>query len=240
MNIRTFFNFKNANKQNKRIVIVPDIHGRVFWRDVLENKDDGIIFLGDYSDPYPSEGITHKQAVEQLNDIIQFKKNNMDRVILLLGNHDDHYIHSNHAYSRFSEENFEEYNALYVENFNLFQIAYQRDSYLFTHAGVIPDWWNRHKNLFDSKIPIADSLNKAYKEFPDIFFEISTWRGGKFIYGSPIWADVYEHHSKGFKKFIQIFGHSQLPDNQIIETSFICLDCQKVFALENGGVIDIK
>jgi UDP-2,3-diacylglucosamine pyrophosphatase LpxH len=73
--------------QNK-IIIVPDVHGRTFWRSVLKNKDDTIVFLGDYCDPYLDEGITHKDCIRELTDILEFKKQNPERVVLLLGNHD--------------------------------------------------------------------------------------------------------------------------------------------------------
>ena len=45
----------------KKIIIVPDVHGRDAWKKVIPyaNKEDyKIIFLGDYHDPYPHEGIT--------------------------------------------------------------------------------------------------------------------------------------------------------------------------------------
>ena len=39
---------------SKEILVIPDIHGRIFWKDAT--KFDGeIIFLGDYVDPYPHE-----------------------------------------------------------------------------------------------------------------------------------------------------------------------------------------
>ena len=42
----------------KKILIIPDVHGRRFWRDAIESDDyDKVIFLGDYLDPYPDEGI---------------------------------------------------------------------------------------------------------------------------------------------------------------------------------------
>ena len=72
------------------ILVIPDIHGRTFWLDKTNNISDydKVIFLGDYLDPYPDENITVKNAIENFKEIIQFKKNNMDKVVLLLGNHD--------------------------------------------------------------------------------------------------------------------------------------------------------
>jgi len=52
-----------------KVIIIPDVHGRPFWREVLTNKEDTIVFLGDYSDPYEYAGFTHKDAVRELTDI---------------------------------------------------------------------------------------------------------------------------------------------------------------------------
>lgn len=80
----------------KKILIIPDVHGRKFWRRAIERglkeNVDKIIFLGDYGDPYGSEEISHKDALMELEDIIQFQENNPNKVVLLLGNHDAHYL----------------------------------------------------------------------------------------------------------------------------------------------------
>jgi predicted phosphodiesterase len=59
-----------------KIIIVPDVHGRTFWRLAKEkiNEVDQVVFLGDYLDPYPVEGISPKKAIEELKKIIDFKK----------------------------------------------------------------------------------------------------------------------------------------------------------------------
>lgn len=33
------------------ILIIPDVHGRTFWKYAID-KYDKVIFLGDYLDPY--------------------------------------------------------------------------------------------------------------------------------------------------------------------------------------------
>ena len=46
-----------------KILILPDIHGRPFWKDAVEkhfDECDKIVFLGDYLDAYPNEEITRK------------------------------------------------------------------------------------------------------------------------------------------------------------------------------------
>ena len=55
-----------------KILIVPDVHGRIFWRRAKElvKSYQKIIFLGDYLDPYSYEGITPDMAFEEFKEII--------------------------------------------------------------------------------------------------------------------------------------------------------------------------
>ena len=68
------------------ILIVPDIHGRPFYKKVL-NSNLPIVFLGDYLDPYPYELYTFEESLNNFKEIIEFKKENKQRVTLLIGNH---------------------------------------------------------------------------------------------------------------------------------------------------------
>jgi len=82
-------------EKNIKVLIIPDVHGREFWREpvkeVLENTDARIVFLGDYLDCYPNEfkyGFDFKEhSINNFIEIINLKKENKDRVNLLLGNH---------------------------------------------------------------------------------------------------------------------------------------------------------
>lgn len=226
---------------NNRIVIVPDVHGRLFWRKVLDNRDDRIVFLGDYSDPYSREGFTHDDALHELSDIIRFKKENMERVTLLLGNHCMSYIEERFRCCRFSEEHYEAYHALYIENRDLFQVAFEYEQneqkYLFTHAGVSKGWleYNKDELVEGEGDSVAELLNRTFAVKPEIWSQVSIWRGGRDDYGSPIWADLDEHDELGaFPEVIQIFGHSQLQDYPYINENMWDVDCRKVFVLQNG------
>ena len=44
------------------MIVIPDIHGRAFWRRAAMETagKEHIVFLGDYLDPYPSEGIDYE------------------------------------------------------------------------------------------------------------------------------------------------------------------------------------
>ena len=46
------------------MIIIPDIHGRTFWKQAIQGKEtEDIVFLGDYLDPYSDEGISGADAL---------------------------------------------------------------------------------------------------------------------------------------------------------------------------------
>jgi predicted phosphodiesterase len=70
-----------------KILFIGDIHGRLIWKDIIEKENpDLTIFLGDYVSTH--EGISANQQLSNLEDILNYKKDNIDKVILLRGNHD--------------------------------------------------------------------------------------------------------------------------------------------------------
>ena len=84
-------NTKELDKKPRPTIVLGDIHGSTYWKTVVEeNPACRYIFLGDYLDPY--EKIPRNQLINNLKKIIQLKKERNDDVILLLGNHDMHYI----------------------------------------------------------------------------------------------------------------------------------------------------
>ena len=80
----------------KKILIIPDVHGRDFWREPvkqeLNNSETSIIFLGDYNDCYPHEWEPNfdckQHSVDNFKEIIELKRQKPDRITLLLGKHD--------------------------------------------------------------------------------------------------------------------------------------------------------
>ena len=128
-----------------KIIIVPDVHGRTFWRLAKEkiNEVDQVVFLGDYLDPYPVEGISPKKAIEELKKIIDFKKEFLEKVILLIGNHDYHYMNLLKEIlpcSRYDFRNAQKIEQIFNDNQELFQVLYKEGKYLFSHAGVVEEW----------------------------------------------------------------------------------------------------
>ena len=144
-------------------IVFGDIHGSTYWKEVVnENPDCRYIFLGDYLDPY--DDIANKNLTDNLKEIIQLKKDRNDDVILLLGNHDMHYLDWDFApCSRFDETIKAEAHALFSENRRLFTYAFQEGNHIFTHAGITEKWFLEDFKGDVSK-NIAEQLNHPYPD----------------------------------------------------------------------------
>ncbi len=185
-----------------KLLILPDIHGRTFWKNPCKDisKYDKVIFLGDYMDPYDFEKISVEDAFINFEDIIDFANANTNKVILLLGNHDMPYFSKEYKnfswyHCRHSEKFHNDIAGLFTENKDLFQIAYQYDDILFTHAGVTPGWL---KTVFTEDYKLTSlndlvwSLNNLVNTSEGLkyLYMVSKDRGGRDQYASCIWADV--------------------------------------------------
>jgi len=178
------------NKEQVHTLVIPDIHGRTFWKEDIQifSKDQypnlNIVFLGDYLDPYDFEKISRLAAIENFKEIINVAKND-NRVHLLIGNHDMHYWYDTRYKCRVDNKNYEKIKNLFLENFSLFNVAYDEEingeKYLYTHAGVTAYWlmhlkfvgnngirWNKEeyinslgekkKKVSDEQLPFCEML----------------------------------------------------------------------------------
>jgi hypothetical protein len=127
-----------------KYLILGDIHGRLIWNEIVEKENPDItVFLGDYVTTH--EGISADQQLSNLEDILNYKKDNVDSVILLRGNHDLQMLGYSWASCSgydpkvshyMSESSFKEY------FLKLTQWIYVDDSLriIFSHAGISQVW----------------------------------------------------------------------------------------------------
>lgn len=243
-----------------KILIIPDVHGRSFWKEAVEHhmdECDKVIFLGDYVDPYRDEGVSKKQAMAILDEIIAFKKENSDKVVLLLGNHDAHYCLNGFVRSsRFDSSHNRKIREKFMSHRSFFKLAHEETvagkRILFTHAGLMNSWVERNQEIITDTS--ADGLNKLLDSPAGtrVLCDISnyrTWLGDPT--GSILWSDIMEKGdvddngkvfsnedaaAKGYD--FQIFGHT-LIKQQIITDAWACLDCMKAFILnDDGGIVE--
>jgi len=246
-------------ENNIKILVIPDVHGREFWREpvkeVLENTDARIVFLGDYLDPYPWDfGHNHyqQQAIDVFTEIINLKKENKDRITLLLGNHDCGYrFDLDICDCRTDYTNFERIRSIFVENKDLFQLADEAyingKHFIFTHAGI-------HKGYVDYAFPnekdnineenIVSYFNNAYyTEEPHVINSLGLYDRfrGRWGYdvGSLVWADYHSWGKEYDGYAYQVFGHTQLEHGcgGIIKENFAMLDSAEPFIINELGEI---
>jgi hypothetical protein len=196
---------------SKQTIVFGDIHGLTYWKKVVdENPGCRYIFLGDYLDPYGY--IAHKRLIGNLKRIIKLKKDRTGDVVLLLGNHDLHYLHLDfEPCSRFDYEIEEEAHTLFAENLHLFAYAFQEDKHIFTHAGISEKWFfedfcgNANKN-------IAEQLNNPWPDQLPALYRCGAMRGGdRAAMGGIFWADINELHDP-LQGYVQYVGHNRVDD----------------------------
>lgn len=69
-----------------KTLVIGDVHGRLCWLDIIEKENpDKVVFLGDYVSTH--QLISSDQQCSNLEDILNYKEENPDKVILLRGNH---------------------------------------------------------------------------------------------------------------------------------------------------------
>lgn len=242
---------KQTTSNTEKVLVIPDVHGREFWRKPIARIDEyeKVIFLGDYLDPYEFEFIPIERAIEGFLDIIALKRQYPNKVVLLLGNHDLHYWWDNDMdCSRRDILNLGIIHRLFMMNRDCFQLAYYLDAesknYLFTHAGVLSGWFLDNIKFIPSSL--ADDLcstnPKGMASWLNCFLngtgfgilgQVSAYRGGFDGFGSPVWADYHEHETSNLDlPYYQIFGHTQQEQYPVITDNWACLDCRQCFILD--------
>lgn len=129
---------------SKRILALGDIHGRTIWKNIIEEENpDKIIFLGDYVSTH--EDISSKQQIDNLEDILAYKEANLDKVILLRGNHC--LQHLGYYWAECSNLDYEVFNYMSNMDFKKRFLSLTQWIYvdkelrtIFSHAGISARW----------------------------------------------------------------------------------------------------
>lgn len=215
-----------------KILIVPDVHGRKFWHKAIEMIDevDQVVFLGDYLDPYSHEGITFEDALTEFKEILAFKEDYPDKVVLLVGNHCAHYWDLQFMNcSRLNVWRRIEVHDLFINNIDKFQLIHEIDNYLFSHAGIYNKWMNKYELSLDDLRDYKSFLKNRWETLQDVSYQ----RGGWDEVGSCVWADIRESvENELYSNKRQIVGHTQMESKPYITTRIACLDVRQCFILD--------
>jgi len=213
----------------RELIIIPDIHGRTFWKDAIPYIQDGtpIVFLGDYLDPYDCEGITSEMALTNFKEILEVTKDK-DNVFLLIGNHDCTYIwpEANICECRTDYKHFEDIQDLFKENLDRFHLYIYFEligyghNYLFSHAGIHPYWlqkltkvvpYKACSNIYHVLDVLDQNIHQNDPTALKFLGEMSYMREGRAEAGSCVWADIQEFREPLIpdNKYLQVVGHTQ-------------------------------
>jgi len=203
-----------------KTIFIGDVHGRATWKLMVHQENpDRVIFVGDYFDSFDIPGV---DQIHNFKEIIEYKKTSGKEVVLLIGNHDHHYL-PEIGYTGTSGY---QYNLapsiiqVVDENREHLQMAYQFENILCTHAGVssvFMDNTYRELELGEWSIDtLAADLNELFKHKPKLFCFTPTRFGDN--YGNsegqtPIWIrpDYLMKANKESvlkKDLIQVVGHT--------------------------------
>ena len=130
----------------KKILTIPDTHGKSSWKNVFDTNYDYIVFLGDYVDDFPPT--TDNQILDNLFEIVEIKKLYPDKVILIWGNHEMPYLFNPNMYycTGFRISMFPVLHQYLNLNRKLFQYSFQYKNYIWTHGGIHKGWWQYRFN----------------------------------------------------------------------------------------------
>lgn len=236
------------------ILVIGDIHGSGVWKRVMEHyitshgDPDLIIFIGDYFD---SEDIGVHKEFKNFEEILELRRKNPQQVVLLVGNHDFHYMPWAVAraiqYTGFRRSKI--YRATPELNKALqrghLQACYIHKNMIFTHAGISQVWLDNH-NLTISQ----DEINKAFVETPHIFHFLDDPKkeriprpSGSNVWQSPMWIRPKALKTVLPEGYTQIVGHSHHEDiREYAAGALIVCDAlpYEYISIKDGNVIKHK
>jgi hypothetical protein len=195
-------------------IYIGDIHGRSIWKEIVAAHPDAdnIVFIGDYFDSY--DDISTDDQIENLKNILEFKKSFKGQVHLLIGNHDHHYLPSvgytgTSGYQSFRANDIGE---LFNTNMDSFSMSVLIGNVLCSHAGISPIFLKN--NGWVENDDIVSFLNDLLRYKPrKLIFNGSDFYGDD-IYQTPIWIRPKSFMLSNYldtciaEKYIQIVGHT--------------------------------
>ena len=216
-----------------KILVLGDTHGRPFWKEIIEKENpDKIIFLGDYVSTH--EGISAEQQLSNLEEILTYKENNPDKVILLRGNHDTQ--HLGYYWAECSGWNGQVWSVMSQPEFKerflkLTQWVYIDEELktIFSHAGVSDVW------MKNSEIDSVHDINSL--EPSELFGFTPNYYGD--CYGDsetqpPVWIRPQALCKCNVKGWDQVVGHT--PVRTIINVGKSAKGKQNIWLCDALGV----
>ena len=230
-----------------RIIALGDTHGRNNWKAIAEKElatCDKFIFIGDYFDSHNS-GYSGNRQIVNFKEILELKKANPDKVVLLTGNHDYHYIKGiGETYSGYQAGYALEIGELVEQAIKdgYLQMAFLVDDFFFSHAGLTKTWAsmimgleyaNDDKSMKNINPQLDDKLVQVLNDYlvyqPRVFMFRAGERmsmTGDDISQGPIWVRPYSLSKDKIEGVWHVVGHTQSRRLGIVdEHQIILIDC---------------
>lgn len=187
-----------------KILAIGDSHGTKNWKRFDFKKYDKIIFLGDFFDEFHNNWEEVNQ-IDNLFEILSLQKQDQEKFITLLGNHELHYLIPQEEYSgKQVHKQWDIHDFLYQHK-KEFRIAYQLKDYIFSHAGLSSRW------MEIMKIESVNKLNSCLWNGAENLFTFYPWDTsmcGNSPYQSMLWIRPQALIQNPWRNYNQIVGHT--------------------------------
>lgn len=214
-----------------KIVVIGDIHGRHSWKKIVEANPDAdlFVFVGDYFDSFDVSPVMQKH---NFKEILDFKRQNPSKVILLIGNHDFHYLRGSvNQYTGYQGVHRWDFQELLDEatKEDLIQMCFVCDKYLFTHAGVTKTWAKNYEIDLNDLENDINYLFKRYKQSFEFQKGSNNSNYGEDVTQSPMWVRPVSLKKDRLDGYIHVVGHTNSSDVDVdLTNKVIVADTLKV------------
>lgn len=248
------------------ILAIPDVHQDVhFLQRIFDTENiaafDKVIFLGDYFDTRVYELDCDEAVVETARFIKEIKLTYPDKVHLLCGNHDLPYYamrpmcaantgRVNSTIADWFYDGNSYHNANLIEEiwgeeiWSTLEVAVTYDGWIFSHAGIHPNYWPADGDTPEEKVNILrkqwdEAIARIFQEEENIIFGTGKARGGEYEAGGPLWLD-FDLEFEDALEYPQVVGHTKHAIHHKKGRSH-CIDYgQNTYAVVQHGDILLK
>ena len=198
-----------------KITVVADSHGSAVPLGIARmslEKSDKIVFLGDFFDHGEKEYSEQKQ---NFLNVIDFKKQTQDKVVVLIGNHDANYILPD--LRKWQPEHAGEIENLILQNLELIDYACLEKKWLFSHAGFSEVWMMNQLGCNEVSEELIELLNTQFHNgiFTNLRFTGLSGYGDE-VTQNPLWIRPDSLMKSAVPGVNQVVGHTEVPDEQRI------------------------
>lgn len=199
-----------------KTIVLWDVHGRDTRKEIIKKENpDKVVFIGDYFDSF---NISIQNQLDNYDEIVDYKKNNRDSCVLLLGNHDYQYLpYVEETYSWFSpvtkmqvSQSLDRLTKMWY-----MKIVHVEWKHLFSHAGI------SKTRLWDLWV---DNINDIFLETPQRFWKISREPYWNHKTEWPLRIRQWALLKDWVDWYTQVYWHTQSPIWVDIDNWFINVD----------------